>query len=325
MPPQNVDVAEEWVLGVDNTPFYTKRWFPTDAEPKAYIVFVHGFAEHIQRYDAYFHELAAQGLHVFGWDQRGFGRTGNTPLASSAPEVEAWKKDGKKPHILGVHKGKHGGFSKAFPDIEHWIKRENERAAGKPLFLYGHSMGGGEVLGFATRRTAPPAKETLQLLSGVIASGPFIRSTNPLPYLQVKAARLAIMLGLGGFNLNTGLKVEDLTHDAEIVERTSKDPWCEPVGSLSSINEMILLGESLDSKASWEAWPKDLPLFLYHGGADAICCPKAAVRFGDNVVAKDKTVKVLDGLFHEPHNENAPEPGKLAEVVGKWVIQHSEK
>jgi len=39
-------------------------------------------------------------------------------------------------------RGRNGGWAKAMPDIEFFVKQESERAtaAGKKLFLYGHSM-----------------------------------------------------------------------------------------------------------------------------------------------------------------------------------------
>jgi acylglycerol lipase len=98
---------------------------------------------------------------------------------------------------------------------------------------------------------------------------------------------------------------------------------CEPVGSLRTTADMLSGAQFLDSRAAWDHWPADLPLLLYHGGEDAICCPKAAVRFGDRVVANDKTIKILDGLYHEPHNELAPEPAKLAKMVGEWILKRA--
>jgi hypothetical protein len=50
---------------------------------------------------------------------------------------------------------------------------------------YADDKGGGEVLAFATRPTAPPSKETLGLLSGVIAGGPLIRQTTPASAIEV--------------------------------------------------------------------------------------------------------------------------------------------
>jgi acylglycerol lipase len=41
------------------------------------------------------------------------------------------------------------------------------------------------VLAFATRPKAPPSKETLGLLSGIIAGGPLIRQTRPANSIEV--------------------------------------------------------------------------------------------------------------------------------------------
>lgn len=117
----------------------TSQW--TTADPKAYVVFVHGFAEHIQRYDDYFRRLAAHDIHILAFDQRGAGRTSQAPLSVKSPEVEAWKKEGKTVQVQKAQKGvRSGGWLKALPDIEFFVKRESEKAQGKPLFLYGHSM-----------------------------------------------------------------------------------------------------------------------------------------------------------------------------------------
>jgi acylglycerol lipase len=56
---------------------------------------------------------------------------------------------------------------------------------------------------------------------------------------------------------------------------------------------MLQGGMSLDSEAGWNAWPRNLPLFLYHGGDDKICDPEATKRFGENVQADDKKVEII--------------------------------
>jgi acylglycerol lipase len=37
---------------------------------------VHGFGEHIARYDRMFSVFASQGIECYGYDQRGWGETG---------------------------------------------------------------------------------------------------------------------------------------------------------------------------------------------------------------------------------------------------------
>lgn len=114
------------------------------AEPRAYIVFVHGMAEHIRRYDHFFRKLAAapHNLHVFAYDQRGHGKTSYDPITETAHEVAQWKADGQPYKLEKNAKRKTGGWAKALPEMEFFVKRESNRAKktnGK-LFLYGHSM-----------------------------------------------------------------------------------------------------------------------------------------------------------------------------------------
>ncbi|EQL01004.1 Alpha/beta hydrolase [Ophiocordyceps sinensis CO18] len=58
---------------------YSKTWTP-QGPIKAKLVFVHGFSEHINRYNDFFPALAAQGIQVFAWDQRGWGRSVTKPF-----------------------------------------------------------------------------------------------------------------------------------------------------------------------------------------------------------------------------------------------------
>lgn len=57
-----------------------------------------------------------------------------------------------------------------------------------------------------------PAESTLKLLSGVIISGPYIRSTTPQSAIQIKAGTLAANLGLGNFCIAAPLDVKVSLH-----------------------------------------------------------------------------------------------------------------
>ena len=62
-----------------------------------------------------------------------------------------------------------------------------------PLYLYGHSMGGGLSLAFPTRL---PPSAGVERLAGVIASSPLLRQAKAIkaPLLVVKAGSLVGML-----------------------------------------------------------------------------------------------------------------------------------
>ncbi|WWD03019.1 hypothetical protein V865_001063 [Kwoniella europaea PYCC6329] len=316
-------ITEEWVLGPENTPFYTKRWAPKDEEPNACILFVHGFAEHIARYDKFFTLLSSppHSLHITAFDQRGHGRTSHTPLTGDSVEVQRWKKEGKTVKLEKNGKRRTGGWAKALPDIEWFVKRESEvaKGLGKKLFLHGFSMGGAEVLAFATRPHPPPSPETVKLLSGIISGGPLIRQTKPASSIQVKAGSFAAGLGLGNILIPTPMDYSHLSHNDEINELCKSDPFCEQTGSLRGVADMLNGGISLDAPTAWNSWPEDLPLLVYHGGEDNICDPGTAKRFGEKVRAKDKKVEIIEGMYHEVHNELSPTPENLAKTIADWV------
>jgi acylglycerol lipase len=143
-----VQYDEDWILGPENSKFYTRRYDTVNA--KAHIVFVHGFQEHIARfvlsydishivflhlphsicivsYDHFFTKFAANNISVFAFDQRGWGRTACDERERSPGARYGWT---SRPRQLA--------------DLEFFIKREAAHITtdGKqlPLFLMGHSM-----------------------------------------------------------------------------------------------------------------------------------------------------------------------------------------
>ena len=118
---QHTEFVEKWVAGFDGHQFYTRTYPATF--PKAVVLFVHGFAEHIGRYEHVHSGYPARSITLFAFDQRGFGRTA----------------------LDGAHRSKDSSYSKTnwnlqFQDIEFFAKRIANDYPGTPLFLMGHSM-----------------------------------------------------------------------------------------------------------------------------------------------------------------------------------------
>jgi acylglycerol lipase len=151
------DYAEAWLTGPDSTKFYTRTYHAAPGTSKAVVVFVHGFQEHIGRYTDAHPEYAKRGINVFAFDQRGFGRTALDAAHKSADSV---------------YGRTHG--EKQMGDVQWALGHAAETFPGLPLFLSGHSMGGGESLNFPIRRTDPEPK-----LRGVVACSPIVLRTPP--------------------------------------------------------------------------------------------------------------------------------------------------
>ncbi|KAI0767163.1 lysophospholipase [Fomes fomentarius] len=292
-----------WSSGYDGTRFYTRTY--TASSPRAVVLFVHGFAEHIARYEWAHGVYASKGITVFTYDQRGFGRT-------------ALDKDKKSKDSAYAKTSWHDQFS----DIEFWLKHLKKEYPELPLFLMGHSMGGGLVLGFATRTIPAPEKETLSLLSGVVASSPLILQTTP-------ASRMARFVGgklsgvLPSLLIPAPIPVEDLSHDSVANALNTNDPWIIQKGSLKGLHDMLSGGEQL-LWSNYKHWPRDLPLFIVHGDADKVTSFKASREFFGKVDAVDKEFKPFEGGFHELIHEPEGVKEKFVDECILWIVKHVE-
>lgn len=114
------EVTEAWLPGYDGHQFYTRTWHATN--PKAVVIYVHGFADHISRYADVFDQWQESGITVFGYDLRGFGKT-------------ALDEDHRS---TGTFYGK-TSRNDELADLEHWIQHVSTQFSGLPLFVMGYS------------------------------------------------------------------------------------------------------------------------------------------------------------------------------------------
>ena len=162
---------DEWFdLRGNGDSYLLARWFPADeqgtpTQPKAVIVFVHGFAEHMGRYRNIFKLFVDRGYEINGFDQRGFGRT-------SYESENRSKMHGRTT------------WADQLSDVERMIRLARKRADARwgkdkvPLFLMGHSMGGGISLAFFTCEAGSgPSEETM---AGVRRDALFALARHPL-------------------------------------------------------------------------------------------------------------------------------------------------
>ncbi|KAF9363926.1 hypothetical protein BGX34_002976 [Mortierella sp. NVP85] len=279
---------EAWITADDGAEIFTKTWYPA-GKPVASIVFVHGLGEHILRYDSMFQDFNRAGFQVSAFDQRGFGQTG------------------KRSKALGCT----GGYAKAIPDITAALKRGE--IEGVPLFLMGHSYGGGLVLNYdciGPMRTK---------LAGLIASAPCVLAAPPTrPYwVTIRAAGLASWI-LPSFQISTGLKVEFISRDPEQVAKYKVDPLVHGYGSTLGLYDMLTNGEALLSYRYKEI-TKEVPILICHGTADGLTCHKASRDFFDKIQVSDRSYKEYQDFYHELHNEPEADRRQVIDYYIEWI------
>jgi len=116
------NLTEAWIPGPKSLSFYTRTYQPTSGSPRGAVVFIHGFIEHVARYEHVHRRWADRGFVVFTFDQRGFGRTALDPKKSAGS-------------VYG-----RTGDADQIADIEWALRVAQEANPTVPLFLMGHSM-----------------------------------------------------------------------------------------------------------------------------------------------------------------------------------------
>lgn len=255
-------------------------WGKLKRDPKtsrAVVVLAHGLGEHIQRYEHVAEAFDRRDFALMGFDQQGHGKSG-----------------GKR--------GVVAGNDSLLRDLESAIQLAKQLAPGKPVFLYGHSMGALEALYYGLKR-----QESVQ---GIIATSPALD-----PDIMSKAQKTLLKLLkpiLPNLAIDNGLDVEALSRDSHVVQRYRDDPLVHPKASVTLAAFMQDGAQYVMNQA--EAW--DVPLYLAHGSADRICPVQGSRQFASKLGEK-VTYQEWEGLYHETHNE--PEQEQVLATMLDWL------
>jgi alpha-beta hydrolase superfamily lysophospholipase len=148
--------------GVGGLQLYWRGWLPDaaslDPAPQAVLALVHGVGEHSGRYRNLVGPLVEGGYPVYGYDQRGHGRS-----PGPRGHIERW----------ADYRG----------DLRAFLGLVVQHAPGRPLVLYGHSMGSLVVLDYLLQRPVG--------LAGAIVSGVALQPTGVGKPYQLATARVS--------------------------------------------------------------------------------------------------------------------------------------
>ncbi len=267
----------------DGVELFAQRWAP-DQKPVGVVCLVHGLGEHSGRYEHLADVLAQAGYATMAIDLRGHGLS-----------------PGKRGHV--------SSYQRMLDDIDLLLVDAQERYPDIPLFLYGHSMGGGLVLNYALRRDG--------LLAGVIATGPALRLGFEPPPLQVALTRLMSAIW-PAFTQASGLDSQALSRDPKVVQRYQADPLVHDQISASLFNGFYQAG--LWALEHADAFPASL--LLMHGSEDRLTSPEASREFAHRL-GERCTFKLWEGLYHEIHNE--PEQDQVFAFLLGWLRHQMER
>lgn len=268
----------------DGLSLATYTWAPASAPPRGVLVLTHGHGEYASKYAHVAEALLAGGYAVVAYDVRGHGRSGGQ--RGHAPAYAALLSD---LHLVQTEAGRQ------FP--------------GRPLFLYGHSLGGQITLSYVVERQPQAA--------GVIVSAPWLRLTYQPPAGRVALARVLARVW-PTFTQETGLEgAVPMTHDAALLA-AYPDPHLSHGQMSARLGvDAMRQGEALLAAAA----AVRLPLLVMHGGADGVFKPEVSRDFVNRAGAVDKTFREYPGLYHEIHNEL--ERAQVLQDVRAWLDQRA--
>jgi alpha-beta hydrolase superfamily lysophospholipase len=255
-------MSEQFITSKDGLKLYIKEW--SIDKPKAVIYLVHGFGEHINRYNHVADFFNKNGFTVVGFDIRGHGQS-----------------EGKRGHTPQ--------YDSYLDDIETYLTHFQAKYRGLPTFLYGHSMGGNLVLNYLIQRKPS--------ISGVVVTGPWIRLAFEPKQIIIRLGKMMRSL-FPTFTQESGLVREHLSKDPLVVEANKNDVLVHTKITASAGMGLTDAAAELNSMNA----EIDLPLLIMHGEEDLVTSQPASEEF--SIRAKgDVTYKKWAGMYHEIHNE----------------------
>lgn len=274
-------IHKEFLLpSIDKQKIYSQVWLP-DTNIRGMVAVIHGLGEHSGRYQHVADFFTKNGFGLSAFDLYGHGNSG-----------------GKRGHSPSE--------DTCLKSIDTLLQYINNNFPKKPVFLYGHSLGGELALWYSLIR-----KPKIQ---GVIATSPYLASYTPVNPGKLLIAKIMNHI-YPSFTLDNGLNRNALSKDKSVVTAYNNDPLVH--GLVSARLGLIII-----EKGQWllkHAHEFSLPLLLMVGDAESIVSVEQINQFA-NLVPKDQLqYKVWKGLYHELHNE--PEKNAVLEYELNWIKQ----
>lgn len=261
------------VAARDGTSLNERHW-PAIGESRAAVLVVHGLAEHSGRYEQTGSILAATGLDVTGLDLRGFGASGGRRAY-----VQSW--------------------AVWLDDVEDRLVALRSGTDGRPVVLFGHSMGGLVCLTYAESDRAQP--DLLVLSSPWLADG--------LPEWRRSAARVLGRL-VPTLSVANGFDGTTLSRDPSVGAEYRVDPLAHHRTTVGLGREVLLA----QPRALADLGSLRVPTLVIHGGADPLV-PVESSAILATLPGVDR--KVYPDLRHETLNE--PEGPQVAADIAVWI------
>ncbi len=266
-----------FVKSSDGINLFSQMWKPNQS-PNCVICLVHGIGEHSSRYDDWAKRFVSNNIAVVAFDQRGHGQS-----------------QGKRGVIPS--------YDSLLDDVDLLLKECEKQFPDIPIVLYGHSMGGSEVLSHLSNRQGS--------YKAVIATSPWLIAQQSPPKFLIPFVGLCKRL-FPNLSLKTKMNPDLLSRDLRVGEEYMNDPLVHPMVSFRLFYEAYQNGYSL-----LDGEPKlNKPLLLLHGNSDQITSYKASQQFASNA-GQLCYLHLFEGAFHELQNDSCKD--EAFDIILTWI------
>lgn len=303
LPLLDAQKEELWISREDNPQqkLYCGRFTAPrgDGDVRGIVIISHGYTENADKYKEVVYYFLKMGYHVYIPDHCGHGRSYRLAEDLFLVHVDSYKR-----------------YVEDLLSVAHRAKSDYEDL---PLYLYGHSMGGG--IAAATAAAEP------DLFKKAILSSPMIQpDTWPLPWkMAVFLTGLACLFGQSAQHLPGGRPFDD-TETFELSSAASQARFdyqqqirrAEPLfQNTCGTYRWTRSAGKLHRHLMHTAWKQiHIPLLLFQAEEDGLVSPKAQYRFVQKVsrryLAPTWLIKV-SGSKHEIYN------AKYETLVKYWT------
>lgn len=261
-------------------------------EDAAYVMcLIHGIGEHAGRYKRMAGKLGEKKIAVVSMDLRGHGISKGV-RGDTAPRREV------------------------LMDVDALIDYARELYPGRPVILYGHSMGGNICLDYRARGGKNHVPEKY------IVSAPWVKLVMQVPrplYVCVKAASKLIPKK----TISSAFPEEDLGN-LEYVRPYHDDPLVHDKISLRCAVDCYRFGNAVAAGTNEDNHRADgKPFLLMHGDKDKICDIEGSRQVADRLAGTDGFNFIQwPGYCHEIHNGGSSATGdKVIEKIAEFITE----
>ena len=224
--------------GVEETSLFEQSWQPLKGKSKAVLIIVHGLKDHSDRYADVARKLSQNYYAIYSYDLRGHGDSEGRRVWTDS-------------------------FDQYVSDLEIFYDLVKKAEPNKPIYLFGHSMGGAIVTTFALKKSRPVA--------GMLLSAPALKVGEDISGFLIGTTKV-----LGSiFPTMAVLQLDDkaFSRDPKVVNSIKEDPLVyHGKGPARTAKELLKAIATIQEKMS----DVDVPFITLHGDKDVLTNPQGS-------------------------------------------------